>query len=361
DLEGTTIGLAFMKSICSDIYSAGIIQDHSRNEIAVAATMAHEMGHNLGMSHDTQACSCSAAVCIMTDTVSSVIPKRFSSCSLQSFESFMLNEMPKCLTNIPEVSSIVAPATCGNGFVEKGEECDCGTPEECTNDCCDPETCKLTAGSMCAQGECCENCQFRQSGVVCRAVKHDCDLAEMCTGFSASCPADRFRVNGHPCGYGEGYCYMGKCPTRESQCKDAFGPEATVGAASCYQMNERGVYYGYCRKEKGSHIPCQKKDIMCGKLFCTGGKEMPRDGILVTFESCKASFHKSGIDDPGMILDGTKCGNGMVCNKGECVYAEDVFRSTNCSAKCPGHAVCDHELQCQCEEGWAPPTCDSSS
>lgn len=26
DLEGTTIGLAFLKSICSDIYSAGIIQ-----------------------------------------------------------------------------------------------------------------------------------------------------------------------------------------------------------------------------------------------------------------------------------------------------------------------------------------------
>lgn len=23
--------------------------------------------------------------------------------------------------------------------------------------------------------------------------------------------------------------------------------------------------------------------------------------------------------------------------------------------------VCDHKLQCQCEEGWAPPTCDSSS
>lgn len=26
DFEGTTIGLAFLKSICSDIYSAGIIQ-----------------------------------------------------------------------------------------------------------------------------------------------------------------------------------------------------------------------------------------------------------------------------------------------------------------------------------------------
>lgn len=65
--------------------------------------------------------------------------------------------------------------------------------------------------------------QYKQSGAICRAVKHDCDLAEMCTGFSEHCPADRFRVNGHPCNYGEGYCYMGHCPTRENQCKAAFG------------------------------------------------------------------------------------------------------------------------------------------
>uniref|UniRef100_A0A8C3NGV3 Uncharacterized protein n=1 Tax=Geospiza parvula TaxID=87175 RepID=A0A8C3NGV3_GEOPR len=107
DFEGTTIGLAFMKSICSDSFSAGIIQDHNRNEVAVAATMAHEMGHNLGMSHDTQACSCNDDICIMTDTVSSVVPKEFSSCSLQSFESFMLADMPRCLSNIPELGSIV--------------------------------------------------------------------------------------------------------------------------------------------------------------------------------------------------------------------------------------------------------------
>lgn len=33
--------------------------------------------------------------------------------------------------------------------------------QECTNACCDPETCKLTAGSMCAHGDCCEDCQVK--------------------------------------------------------------------------------------------------------------------------------------------------------------------------------------------------------
>lgn len=29
----------------------------------------------------------------------------------------------------------------------------------------------------------------------------------------------------------------------------------------------------------------------------------------------------------------------QVCSHGECIQVEEVFRSTNCSAKCPGHAV----------------------
>lgn len=54
---------------------------------------------------------------------------------------------PKKLFDIP---------ICGNGFVESGEECDCGSSERCVSDnCCDPETCRLRSNAECGTGDCC--------------------------------------------------------------------------------------------------------------------------------------------------------------------------------------------------------------
>uniref|UniRef100_A0A3B3RDR2 Disintegrin domain-containing protein n=1 Tax=Paramormyrops kingsleyae TaxID=1676925 RepID=A0A3B3RDR2_9TELE len=75
---------------------------------------------------------------------------------------------------------------CGNGYLEDGEECDCG--DECSSPCCNAHNCTLKAGAQCAHGVCCENCKLKSPGVLCRPASGSCDLPEYCDGKSESCP-----------------------------------------------------------------------------------------------------------------------------------------------------------------------------
>ncbi|XP_035888586.1 disintegrin and metalloproteinase domain-containing protein 28 isoform X7 [Phyllostomus discolor] len=359
--SGTTVGLAFMSSMCTP-YSVGVIQDHSDNALSVAGTMAHEMGHNFGMFHDYYLCQCPEKICVMEEALSIDTPTDFSSCSRVSFAQFSEGKLSDCLFNAPLPADVLSTPLCGNQLVEAEEDCDCGTSEECTNICCNAETCTVKAGSMCASGECCEGCQIKKGGTVCRPAKDECDLPEMCDGQSALCPDDRFQVNGFPCQNGKGYCLMGLCPTLQAQCSELWGPGAEVADMSCYSKNTNGLRYGYCRKVGDTHVPCKANDVMCGKLFCQGGSDnLHQKGSVITFLTCKAFHSEDKSQEIGMVANGTKCGDKKVCIEAECVDIEKAYKSTNCSSRCEGHAVCDHELQCQCKEGWAPPLCRDSS
>ncbi|XP_006930695.3 disintegrin and metalloproteinase domain-containing protein 28 isoform X2 [Felis catus] len=362
ELSGTTVGLAFMSTMCSPYHSVGIVQDHSENVLRVAGTMAHEMGHNFGMFHDSYVCKCPSTICVMDRALSFYIPTDFSSCSRVSYDKFFEDKLSNCILNVPLPTDIISTPICGNQLVEMGEDCDCGTPEECTNICCDAKTCKIKASFQCASGECCEKCQLKKPGAVCRPAKDECDLSEMCDGKSGICPDDRYRINGFPCQNGKGYCLMGMCPTLQEQCTELWGPGTSVADKSCYSRNEGGSRYGYCRKVDDTRIPCKTNDALCGKLFCQGGSDnLPWRGHIVTFLTCKMFDPDDSSPEIGMVANGTKCGHRKVCINAECVDIERAYKSTNCSSKCKGHAVCDHELQCQCKEGWAPPDCDDST
>ncbi|KPP78945.1 hypothetical protein Z043_101510, partial [Scleropages formosus] len=339
DFDGATVGLAYIGSLCTG-HSTGVVQDHNSRAIAVGATLAHEMGHNLGMNHDSSSCICTGSTCIMSAALSYDIPENFSSCSDANYEQFLTSRNPPCLFNKPDYMSLISTPKCGNGFVENGEQCDCGTVEECKNPCCNATTCTLTAGSQCSAGDCCEDCKFTPPSRVCRRQQDECDLAEYCTGKSTECPEDVFTVNGLPCKGGQSYCYNGLCPTKADQCVKVWGSTAEVAKPSCYDQNTRGTYYAFCnRPSREQYIGCQKKDVMCGKLFCIEGNDNPNYNRFVKFLDCKAIFSDDPDNDFGQVDTGTKCGDGMVCKDHECVNLETAYRATNCSARCKGHAV----------------------
>nr|XP_046258531.1 disintegrin and metalloproteinase domain-containing protein 8a [Scatophagus argus] len=364
DFDGSTVGLANTNAMCTS-NSGAVNEDHNANSIGVASTIAHEMGHNLGLSHDTENCVCGSLTtkkgCIMSESVGLVYPELFSSCSQQQLSRFLEEVNPACLLNTPSTNRIYGGPVCGNAFLEPGEECDCGTPKECKNPCCNATTCKLNSGAQCAEGECCHNCQLKATGSVCRPKTGDCDLAEYCTGFSASCPADAYTQNGLPCNRGKGYCYNGQCPSRQGHCKRLWGPDAEVAVDACFTQ------YGNCRKTLFSQR-CSSRDQSCGTLFCSGGWEFPVTSRKSFYKVRNGDICNEAAMNPednypadlGMVPTGTKCGYNMVCYNQRCqdIKNINVYGTSGCSAKCNNHGVCNHESKCHCDPGWAPPFCD---
>ncbi|XP_072290012.1 disintegrin-like halysetin [Eucyclogobius newberryi] len=231
--------------------------------------------------------------------------------------------------------------------------------QECTNRCCNASTCTFSEGSQCAEGECCDDCKVSPRTSECRRRQDECDLAEYCDGVSARCPEDVFNVNGQPCDSARGFCYNGQCPQRSSQCIKMYGTGAIEGRADCFEANAAGQFYGYCKRLSNyQYIACPKQDILCGKLFCQNGNERSNYGGTVTMGSCKGGYFPDYTKDYGQVETGTKCGAGKVCSQDRCLDLETAYRSTDCSAKCPGRSVCNHKGECQCEPGWLPPYCD---
>lgn len=191
--------------------------DHSTSVLGVASSIAHELGHSLGLDHDLPGNSCPcpgpapAKSCIMEASTDFLPGLNFSNCSRQALEKALLDGMGSCLfERLPSLPSMAT--VCGNMFVEPGEQCDCGFPDDCTDPCCDYFTCQLRPGAQCASnGLCCQNCQLRPAGWQCRPARGDCDLPEFCPGDSSHCPPDVSLGDGEPCAGGQAVCTRALC------------------------------------------------------------------------------------------------------------------------------------------------------
>ncbi|TKS89487.1 Disintegrin and metalloproteinase domain-containing protein 8 [Collichthys lucidus] len=367
DFEGDTVGLANKFAMCTE-NSGGVNQDHHDNAIGLASTIAHEMGHNFGLSHDAAGCVCgpfySSGNCVMADklrTGTQAFPEFFSDCSVQQLAEFMERAQPSCLSKPPSsVETIAVSPRCGNALLDPGEECDCGPAEECKNPCCDAATCRLTEGSQCAHGQCCDNCQLKLAGSVCRKSASSCDLPEYCTGASEHCPEDSFEMNGKACfNQAQGYCYNGQVPHTRAALLEAVWKR--VGMEMCFDLNKRGESDANCGKSQNGYTPCTAANLKCGSIFCGEGGESitgKRSSYIVYGIDCKVPVDDDKTRNMNMVPQGAKCGENKVCLDNRCVELSVYGGKEECSKKCNNNGVCNHKKECHCNPGWAPPYCD---
>ena len=333
DFKGSTVGYAGMGVMCLPASSGGIDQI----TFAVgynAGVVAHEMGHNFKISHD------SGGDDIMSSSATAgTTPSAWSQDSLDSLKDFFASlgdTQLKCLDNKP--TSQWGDPVCGNGFVETGEDCDPVGADAC----CDASTCKFVAGAVCSDvdgSKCCKSCQYveKQLKKVCRlAADPYCDIPEFCDGESSDCPSDIYTYPGAYCKHSVlnlvGACYATQCKVYTEQCTrshlQALGWSSTTS----------------CMDEKTG-------DDRCGDLICSSGSScisrasMSYDGTVVTVDDgtpC-AIEHQTLYSDPDTVITQPQCKNN------KCVDSKELAPTAIC-----GNGVTEETEECDCGQADDP-------
>uniref|UniRef100_A0A8C8UCI2 A disintegrin and metallopeptidase domain 22 n=1 Tax=Peromyscus maniculatus bairdii TaxID=230844 RepID=A0A8C8UCI2_PERMB len=378
--ESSRSGAAYIGGICSLLRGGGV-NEFGKTDL-MAVTLAQSLAHNIGIISDKRKlasgeCKCEDtwSGCVMGDT-GYYLPKKFTQCNIEEYHDFLNSGGGACLFNKP--SKLLDPPECGNGFIETGEECDCGTTAECAlegAECC--KKCTLTQDSQCSDGLCCKKCKFQPLGTVCREAVNDCDIREICSGNSSQCAPNVHKMDGYPCDGTQGICFGGRCKTRDRQCKYIWGQKVTASDKYCYEkLNIEGTEKGNCGKDKDTWIQCNKRDVLCGYLLCTNIGNIPRLGeldgeitsTLVVQQgrtlNCSGGHVKLEEDvDLGYVEDGTPCGPQMMCLEHRCLSVASFNFSTCVSNKagtvCSGNGVCSNELKCVCNRHWTGADCST--
>ncbi|XP_036314504.1 disintegrin and metalloproteinase domain-containing protein 5-like [Pipistrellus kuhlii] len=378
-------GAVLPGKICFKDEDAGIaLQVEGSSLESYAVSIVQLLSLHMGLSFDnTDTCYCSGDVCTMSsEAMHSRGVKDFSTCSLDEFKYLTSSSSLECLHSSLPIKPVYksVPDTCGNGLLEKGEQCDCGIGMACTHrKCCDSTACRLKDSSFeCGSGECCtQNCKLKPRGKVCRKQYDDeCDFVDYCNGIDSHCVPDTYKRDGQYCNSNESFCYTGECRIFDKQCRDLIGGAARGAQFACYdEINTRGDRYGNC----GPNY-CSFPNLMCGKLVCAWPhkKLVTKANLSVVYthvrdEICVSTFLNSDripsnaqttISTPGerdetYVQDGTPCGPDMFCVMFQCKEIRHMSNYAQCdnTRDCNDRGFCNNFHHCHCDKGFSPPRC----
>ncbi len=133
-------------------------------------------------------------------------------------------------------------ATCGNGTLDPGEQCDLGSANGAPGSCCSASCTFVSAGTVCrpAAGACdlaevcsgtssqCPADAFAPPGTVCHAATGPCDTTQTCTGTSPLCPPDTVEPAGYPCPDDGNPCTLDECDGTTVICQHPPGNAGAV-------------------------------------------------------------------------------------------------------------------------------------
>uniref|UniRef100_A0A674N7R6 ADAM metallopeptidase domain 11 n=1 Tax=Takifugu rubripes TaxID=31033 RepID=A0A674N7R6_TAKRU len=321
---------AYFGGICSLTKGGGINEFGGVGPLAI--TLCQSLGQNLGMLRNKEQsaagdCRCPDPWlgCIMEET-SYHLPRKFSRCSVDEYLRFLQQGGGSCLFNKP--SKLLDPPECGNGYVELGEECDCGLIT-------------VSCGSMTILWLC----------VTCRESVNECDIPETCTGDSSQCPHNVHKLDGYMCDAGQGRCFDARCKTRDGQCMALWG-------YSTFWLNSEGTEKGNC----GPDPTVKGRGLLTSVL-----EKMPRLHIFLhpSLISQRRSVGGHAVLDDGLDLgyveDGTPCGPNMMCLDRRCIPVT-TFNLSTCpgssySRICSHHGTCSNEMKCICDPDYTGKDC----
>ncbi|KAJ8007429.1 hypothetical protein DPEC_G00117400 [Dallia pectoralis] len=316
-----TVGIAYLSGMCSERRKCILAEDNGLN---LAFTIAHEMGHNMGVSHDNDHKSCADGLHIMSGEWvkgQNLGDVSWSDCSRDDVEKFLRSKASNCLlqTDPLSLNSVILPVRLPGMTYTANEQC------------------QILFGPNASH---CQNMQYVMcSGLWCRVDREkDCKTKLDPPMDGTECDTEK-------------WCRAGECVSRTVTIEPAVGEWGTWGTwGACSRTCSTGISgrVRKCESVSGNSQDCigsRMQYKLCHNPACPEGTPSFRDQQCQTFNRPYIRWHSIMDDEKEQprllaekVLDGTSCGphESSICANGSCqeVGCDSILSSPSREDQC---------------------------